>query len=153
MRVDSLPSQYIPFPEVYLLDNHLVNVKILFTINDHVPLLIGRGKTPRIWLSIPADATGEKWQPLVRDNRSLHPKVTITGADNKIKIETPDGIVLEVEKTSEDIAKIHNIDLRPFGINIYGKEDLLTVMNTTLSGNSFVNVQIMIDIGGKKKES
>ena len=149
MKLNDLPSQYVPFEEIDIGTNHLVNVRVLFTINEHVPLLIGSGDIPRIWLSIPADATGENWQPLIRDNRSFHPKVTVQIDHNIVIVDTPDGEVLKVRKESENRVNVLSINLRPFGIDIHGDERLLTVMNNRLSGNSFVNVGVMFEIGRK----
>lgn len=151
MKIDSLPSQYEPFNQIEIGTNHLTNVKVLFSVNDNVPLLIGFGEEPRIWLSIPADSKGEKWQALVRDSKSLHPKVKVIKKNGNVVIDTPDGVVLNVNKMSETMAKVAVINLRPFGINIHGNENSLTVMNSNLVGNSFSNVKVMVGIGGRKQ--
>ena len=147
MKLNDLPSQYVPFEKIDIGTNHLVNVKVLFTVNEHIPLLIGSGDIPRIWLSIPADATGENWQLLIRDNRSFHPEVTVQIENNIVSVNTPDGEVLKVRKESENWINILSINLRPFGINIHGDERLLSVMDNELTGNSFVNVEVMVGIG------
>ena len=152
MKIDSLPSQYEPFNQIEIGTNSLTNVEVLFSLNDNVPLLIGFGKEPRIWLSIPADPKGGKWQKLVRDSKSLHPKVKVIRKDGSIVIDTPDGAVLNVKKLSETMVKVVLINLRPFGINIHGDENSLMVMNSNLVGNSFVNVKVMVGIGGGSKQ-
>jgi len=146
MKIDSLPPQYQPFNEIDIGTNSIVNGEVLFALNDNVPLLIGFGEIPRIWLSVPADAKGDKWHTLVRDNKSLHPKVKVVKGDDNIIIDTPDGVVLFVKKIDRK-AKVISINLRPFGINIYGDEKSLTVMNSNLTGNKFNNVKVMIGIG------
>lgn len=151
MRIDTLPSQYKPFKEINVGTNYHIYGEILFSINDNVPLLIGVGDIPRIWLSIPADPNGENWQPLVRDNKSLHPKVKVRKEGSSIIIDTPDGVVLHVNKENESKATILFIDFRPFGINIHSNESSLTVMNSHLEKNVFNNVEVMVNIGKKNK--
>jgi hypothetical protein len=151
MNIDHLPPQYRPFKEIDIGTNRLVDGEVLFAINGKVPLLVGYGEIPRIWLSIPADPKGQTWQPLVRDNKSFHPKVKVNVEANSVSVDTPDGVVVRVEKITEELAKVVSINLRPFGINISGNENSLTVMNSNLSGNTFVKVKVMFGIGGGDK--
>lgn len=151
MKIDSLPSQYTPFKEIDIGTNRLIDVQVFFAINGHVPLLIGSGEIPRIWLSIPADPKGGTWQLLVRDNKSLHPNVEVRTEKNLVVIDTPDGVVLQVRKEDERMAKVLSINLRPFGLNIHGNETMLTVMNNNLAGNTFTNVKVMVGIGADNK--
>jgi hypothetical protein len=151
MKINELPSLYIPFKEFEIGTNRLIDGLVLFSLDDNVPLLIGVNGCPRIWLSIPADEKGESWQIIVRDNKSLHPKVTVNVNGNTVIVDTPDnGIVLKVNKENERLVKVQQINLRPFGINIYGDESSLTIMNNNLSGNTFTGTKIMIGIGGEK---
>lgn len=87
---------------------------------------------------------------LVRDNKSLNPKVTVEVAGNTVIVDTPDGIVLKVHKENERLVKVQQINLRPFGINIHGNESSLTVMTNSLSGNVFIGSKVMVGISGKK---
>jgi len=151
VNINSLPPQYHPFKEIDIGTNRLIDGNVLFSLNENVPLLIGVNGNPRIWLSIPADPNGETWQPLVRDNKSLHSKVIVNTKGNTVTVDTPDGIVLEVRKENESLVKVNQINLRPFGINIHGNERSLTVMNSNLSGNKFIGVKVMVGIGGGEK--
>ncbi len=87
---------------------------------------------------------------LVRDNKSLHPKVAVKVDGDTVMIDTPDGIVLRVRKENENLARVSQINLRPFGINIHGNEGSLTVMNSNLAGNMFIGVKVMVGIGGEQ---
>ncbi len=147
MNINNLPSLYQPFKEIEIGTNHLIDGVVLFSLNDNVPLLIGVNGSPRIWISIPADLQGKSWQALVRNNKSLHPKVTVKVTNSLVEVDTPDGIVLKVHKENERLVKVQQINLRPFGINIYGTEKILTVMNNNLSGNMFVGTKVMVGIG------
>ena len=151
MKIDALPTQYRPFKEIDIGTNRLIDGQVLFSINENAPVLIGVNGIPRVWLSIPADPKGEYWQLLVRDNKSLHPMVTVKTEGDTVIVDTPDGVVLQVRKESDTLAKVTQINLRPFGINIYGNEGSLTVMNNNLTGNRFVGAKVMVGIGGGQK--
>lgn len=151
MRIDSLPTQYRPFKEIDIGTNRLVDGQVLFSINENAPVLIGANGIPRVWLSIPADAKGESWQLLVRENKSLHPKVAVKTEGDSVTIDTPDGVVLRVHKENENLVRVSQINLRPFGINIHGNEQSLTVMNSNLAGNTFIGVKVMVGIDGGGK--
>lgn len=151
MKLDSLPSQYIPFKEVEIGSNRLIDGKALFTVNDFVPLIVGYGKVPRIWLSIPADETGNTWRPLIRDNRSLDKSVSVRIVENTVVVEIPGGEALRVKKITDNLATIEAIDLKPFGINIHGNKETLRIMDKSLTGNSFQKVKVMVAIGRKSE--
>ena len=147
MKLNSLPSKYIPFKEIEIGTNRLINGQTLFIINGFVPLIVGVGEVPRVWISVPADPAGIKWRPLVRDNRSTDERVVIRTTGNFVIVSTSGTEILRVEKKSENFAKIESIDLRPFGINVYGDKKTLSIMNKSLSGNLFENVKAMVAIG------
>ncbi len=117
--------------------NRFLNGNILFVINDNVPLLIGQGEVPRIWINIPTDPKAMNWMPLIQDNKSMHPKVKVSIVSKSIIIDTTDGIVLNVEKYKTNIARILLIDFRLFGLNIFGNDVSLNIMNNNFKSNSF----------------
>lgn len=63
MKLENLPTQYHPFKEIKLGSNILENVIVILTIKGNVPLLVGNGDTPRVWLYIPANKDGSEWYP------------------------------------------------------------------------------------------
>lgn len=142
-----LPSQYVPFAKVRIGSNVLENVKALVSVGSNVPLLIGDGPTPRVWLSIPADRTGTSWYPLIKDNFSSHPDVRVDVHARTIVVKTPQGTVLSAIKGDKSFLSVQRLDLRPFGLNIYADEGSLHVMGSTLSKNEFRNVAVVIGIG------
>jgi hypothetical protein len=148
MKLDSLPVQFKPYKELELASNKLIDGVALFSVNEFIPVLVGKGESPEIWLYIPADPKGESWQPLVKRNRSLHPKVEVKGTGKKVTVTTPDGVVLVVECISEDLALISRLDLRPFGINVFLENNSLNVMGNSMIGNTIKGAKVMIGIGG-----
>lgn len=142
-----LPNQYEPFEKVRIGSNVLERVKALVSVGSNVPLLIGDGPTPRVWLSIPADRTGTNWYPLIKDNFSSHPDVRVAAHPRRIVVKTPQGVVLSATKGEESFLAVQRLDLRPFGLNIYADEGSLHVMGSTLSKNEFRNVAVVVGVG------
>jgi hypothetical protein len=147
MKLDNLPTQYIPFKEIKLGSNILENVTAILTIKDNVPLLVGNGDTPKIWLYIPSNKEGTEWYPLIKDNFSSHPDVKVNVAPKMISIRTPDGTVFAGLKTNEEKFVITKLDLRPFGLNVYADENSFSVMGNTLTKNQFRNIKVVIGVG------
>ena len=76
MNLDSLPTGYQQPEKLIIASNSLINVQAIIEINGSLPILIGDGKKPRIWLYIPANKEGTEWYPLVKDNFSTNKDVS-----------------------------------------------------------------------------
>lgn len=147
MKLDSLPSQYVPFQKVRLGSNTLENVVAVVSINGFIPLLVGDGQSPKVWLSIPTNREGTEWYPLIKENFSSHSDVSVEVAKRRVTIRTPQGTVLNVLKNAENSLVFLKLDLRPFGLNFYADEGALHVMGNKLAKNEFKNIPVIIGIG------
>lgn len=143
----NFPAQYEPFERLRIGSNSLENVKALVSFGDTAPLLIGNGPTPRVWLWIPADRTGSRWHPLIRDNFSTHPDVKVDVLPKLLTVKTPQGTVLSAIKSGENFLSVQRLDLRQFGLNIYADEQSLHIMGSVLSKNEFRNINVIVGIG------
>lgn len=146
MKLTDLPSQFEPIKEIKLGSNTLENVTAILTVKGFIPLLIGEGEPPRVWLYIPANKEGTEWYPLVKDNFSSNPSVEVKVAKKMISIRTPEGTILAGLRGKDNKFIITKLDLRPFGLNVFADEKGLTVMGSVLSQNVFKNVNVMIGI-------
>ncbi|MCE9788562.1 hypothetical protein [Shewanella chilikensis] len=147
MKVDELPSGYKAPQKIVLGTNTLENVNLLLSFNGFVPILIGDGKKPRVWINIPTNREGSEWYPLVKDNFSTNDKVVVLESKKSIKITTPDGIILECYKLDDGIIDVKLLNLKPFGLNVVADDKRLMVMNQTFTSSIFKNVGTMIGIG------
>ena len=147
MKQESLPSNYKAPVKMKIGTNTLENVNIMFSFKGFVPILIGDGKNPRIWLNIPSNKEGTEWYPLIKDNFSTNPKVTVIETKNSVKVTTPDGVVVECIKASDGTIDVKKLNLKPFGLNVKANSEMLTVMNQTFTSNGFKNVGTMFGIG------
>ncbi len=147
MKFNSLPTSYIEPKQLEIASNILVNVKAILEVNGHIPILIGDGEKPRIWLYIPANKEGTEWHPLIKDNFSTNKNVVVSGKKNSIAITTPQGSILECEKRSDGVVEVSKLDLRPIGLDFVASGNEIKFMGNTYSGNTFTNVRVMFGIG------
>lgn len=147
MKLDSLPPQYVPFHKIRLGSNTLENVVAVVSINGFIPLLVGDGESPKVWLSIPTNREGTEWYPLIKENFSSHSEVSVEVARKRVTIRTPQGTALNVIKNAENSLVFFKLDLRPFGLNVYADEGSLHVMDNKLAKNEFRNIPVIIGIG------
>ena len=148
MKSNSLPTAYNPAKSIIIGTNKFENVDIFISFNGHIPILIGDGEKPHIWINIPMNKEGTDWYPLVKDNFSTNPNVVIYDKGSKINISTPDGVILDCEKNIEGTINVKNLDLRPFGLNIQADNEKLVVMNKIFTTNAFINSSIVFNING-----
>jgi len=153
-----LPEDYTPFDRLYLCGNYLENVQVPFVIKHKVPLLIGKGDIPLIWLRGPAKKDEKVWIDMVVKNEKIQERATVgtvdVSWDNELKKEKKmvyvlinDKVIIQVIKRSEEEAVVLNLDLTPIGFNIYGNPNKLIVGTNTFTHNNFKNLWSMIGIG------
>ena len=148
IAIESLPIDYVAFAELIVCSNRLVKVLAPFSIGGKVPLLVGKGPEPVIWLNMRSTKVASGWLPLVRANRSLHPDVKVDKTKNRrVSVLAKDSLIIDVLLHTEDSAEIEQLDLRPLGLNIYGDSNSLYIGTNQLSHNTFQNVRVMMGIG------
>lgn len=147
MKADDLPTSYKAPKKLLIGTNILENVNILLSFNGFIPVLIGDGKKPRVWINIPTNKDGTKWYPLVKDNFSTNEKVVVIESESSVEVTTPDGVVIECSKLSDGTIDVKRINLKPFGINVVSDQRQLAVMNQIFTGSGFKNIGTMIGIG------
>lgn len=146
MRRETLPSNYVPPAQIRLFSNVAQNVRILFLVDRHVPLLIGeKGGKPKIWINAPVKANdGVRWLPMIRNSLSVHPAFRIEDSSKGVtQVFANDKKCLEVRAKSDEFIVTY-LDLRPIGLVIYGADDALYVGKARLAENWFSGLDIMI---------
>lgn len=147
MKLDSLPTDFTPYKHLEIATNKLVDGVALVSVNGFIPVLIGRGETPEIWVTVPADQQGKEWRPIVSKNTSLLDVITVITNGKVIGVAMGDDLVLEVKEITSECAEITQCNLRPFGINVFLEDDCLKVMTNRYSGNTITEAEIFIDVG------
>lgn len=134
----TLPDGYKPLYELNICSNKLKDGANLLAIGEVIPLLIGKGKTPQVWLLAISDVSSNKFIPIVVQNVSKFSSIEVTERKGKgeVTISGPEGIILTVKKTSSGSAKISNLNLSSLGISIQGKNSVLSVGSSVFKNNS-----------------
>jgi len=115
------------------------------SVGSELPLLIGKGTKPRIWLQ--ALVAPERFLLLVEDSVSQHPAVVVYDQDGTLHVVAGSDPVLNVRAEGADRAVVAFLDLRPFGINVHGDETSLSVGSGQFSGNTMQGVGVFLGLG------
>jgi hypothetical protein len=144
IRAHKLPSGYAPYKKVNFCTNILLGETLLIALGDVLPVLVGSGTKPQIWIQALQSPQGKKFITLVDASISLHPKVRVEEADGKVRVTVEGKTVLLVEQKSEAELTIHSIDLRPVGFNVYGDSSGLHSGGITFKNSTFDSVGTMM---------
>ena len=145
-----IPETYKPYSTISFCSNILKNLKYILDDNGLIPILIGEGDFPRIWLYAKKD---NKPIALVKDSVSVLPqvKVNISQKEQKMNIE-----ILNMKNKyvnlleiilNKDIPMVSQLDLRPIGYRVFGDSNSLTIGNSNYSGNSFEGINTLVKMG------
>jgi hypothetical protein len=150
-----LPPDYVPYEELVICGNWLINGRVPIAISGEAPLLVGKGPIPQVWLKVPMSVGGKDWEYLVQKNVVTWPVahkfsslVRVLFPDTKtVEVHYAVNRILRVSADSETKAIVEEINLLIFGINIVGDRSGLNVGSNSFVSNHFQNVHTMIAIG------
>jgi hypothetical protein len=142
-----LPITYKPYQRLTVCSNQLIGGGHLVVIDDVLPLLVGCGEAPMVWLQAPVDQTGKAYVQLVAASVALHPAVSVVSDKEGLTVYVGGTSVIHVIQTDFESAKIDLLDLRPVGLNISGNADSLIAGGANLSHNTFSGGGAMLAFG------
>lgn len=142
----NLPRSYRPYKSLDFCSNVIVGGGHILVVGEILPLLVGEGKSPRIWLQAISRPGSKEFITVVDDSRAVHPVVSVEVKDKSIVIYVGSRIVLRVESTKEGEANVSEVDFRPLGLNVFGNSSALTIGGMSLSNNTFSNVGVAFAI-------
>jgi hypothetical protein len=132
----NLPNSYIPYNTLVVCSNTLTGGVHLVKVDDILPVVVGKGDKPKIWLQALTDSKTKIFMMVVEASISSHPAVKVYEDFDTLKITISGTLVLSVKATGDDSAEIDTLDMRPLGLNLYGTKNELMVGGNTFSGNS-----------------
>lgn len=141
-----LPKEYIPYKEIEFFSNRASDYTLVIKSGEFSPVLIGKGKCPKIWLAQQDRNNQNKWEYLVYSNKSFHPDLMVNSTESETEITGGGICIIKARELSQEKVLIEKLDLRPIGYLIYGEGNNLTVGSASLSGNTFANVTNLIAI-------
>jgi len=143
-----LPEEYFPFEELIICGNQFIRGQVPIRMKSKIPFLIGKGDVPLIWLNAPLTKDGDNWKEVIVKNQSLNKKIEVMISRDTVSIITNDKTftVIKVNKLSDDLAEIIDLDLRPLGLKIYGDKSGLHIGFHSVTNNIFEGVHTMISM-------
>lgn len=147
MTLKSKPDSYVPYESLTICSNTIKGGGNLVAVSEVIPLLIGKGDTPQIWLLALANAQKNEFVSIVEKSISKHPAVKVYEDAEFLNVMISGEVVLSVRQDSESSATVTVLDLRPLGLNMYGNENTLNVGGGTFSKNSMSGGGTLIGLG------
>lgn len=144
---DSLPKSYKPYEELTVCSNTLVGGGHIVAVSGVLPLIIGAGEKPQIWLQAINNAEKQEFISIVENSVSKHPAVDVIEISGAVTVKIQGKTILSVMSPSEDSAVVDSVDLRPLGLNMFGDASSLKVGDSSFSGNSMSGGGVLIGLG------
>ena len=141
------PNGYKAYTKIDFCSNVLIGGGDLIVVQGEVPLRIGMGKTPLVWLKAPRDASGKSYVDLVEASVAKHPLMRILSDNSGLTVSVNGTKVLHVFQRSNNEAVVDFIDFRPLGYEVHGDAYQLWAGGVRLSGNTMQNVGALLSLG------
>ncbi|MHC3016825.1 hypothetical protein [Klebsiella pneumoniae] len=145
---ENLPSSYSPYEQLVICSNSMLGGGHIVAVGDVLPLVIGKGEKPQIWLQAISNPETKEFVSIIEASVSKHSAVEILEKDGNIEVTIQDNKILVVRAESENKAIVSHLDLRPIGLNLVGNASSLSVGGSTFSGNSMAGGGVLIGFGG-----
>lgn len=136
----NLPQGYIPYAKIKLCSNSLSGSTFILSVDDVLPLLVGKGNKPQIWIQAIADVNKKSFVQIVESSIPLFPFVRVTTESGVVLVFVNDQVIMSIRPESDDEVNIFQIDLRPIGLNIVGDDKSLRSGGVEFSNSTFSGV-------------
>lgn len=147
ITTEKLPANFKPYQSINFCSNNIIGGGHIFAMGKVLPLLIGVGAKPRIWLQAVSAPGSKEFTTVVNDSRSTHPAVTVTTQGNKVVVSVRGRTVLTAESTGEQSVTVNELDFRPIGLNVFGNSSSLSLGGMQLGHNTFSGVGVAFGLG------
>ncbi|WP_067609836.1 hypothetical protein [Marinobacter sp. UBA4489] len=144
---DKLPEGFTPYPSLVVCSNTISGGGHIVAVGETLPLLIGKGDKPKIWLQAVQNAKTNSFVTIVEASISKHPSVKVYEETDHLRIVISGEVVLSVISPSSEEAIIDKLDFRPIGLNMVGDNSSLMVGGSVFSGNSIHGGGTFIGLG------
>jgi len=144
---NNLPKNYEPYESLLICSNTLQGGGHIVAVGETLPLVIGKGTKPQIWLQAMNNPEQKEFVSIIESSVSKHAAVEIIEENGAIVVTIQGSKVLVVRSPSENSAIVSQLDLRPIGLNLFGNESSLTVGGSTFSHNTMAGGGALIGFG------
>ena len=147
ITTENLPTNYRPYQSLSFCSNNISGGGHIFAMGKVLPLLIGVGPSPRVWLQAVAAPGGKEFVTIVADSKATHPAVDVADDGSKVVVSVRGKTVLTVEAKDDQRAVVSEVDFRPLGLNVFGSSVSLSLGGMQLSHNTFSGVGVAFGLG------
>jgi|ERR1019366_7806335 hypothetical protein len=147
ITTNSLPQGYVAYETLRVCSNTLQGGGNLLALGEVLPLVVGSGPIPQVWLQAPKNKEAKDFALLVEASVSRHPLVAVSSSADGLLVTVGGTLLLRVRQQSAAEAIVDVLDLRPIGLNVYGDSASLHAGGATFQGNTFSGVGTLIGIG------
>ncbi|WP_286901881.1 hypothetical protein [Vreelandella sedimenti] len=144
---NNLPRSYQPYEKLTVCSNTLIGGSHIAAVGEVLPLIIGTGEKPQIWLQAINNVENTEFISIVENSVSKHPAVDVIELSGVVTVKIQGKIVLSVMSSSESSAVVSSMDLRPIGLNMFGDIHALKVGSSSFSGNTMSGGGALIGLG------
>ena len=103
---DNLPKSYSPYEKLVVCSNTLSGGGHILAIGEVLPVLVGKGEKPQVWLQALSNPDKSEFIIIVEASISKHQAVKVFEDNGVLNIHVGSTSVLSVRVTGEDIAEI-----------------------------------------------
>jgi len=147
ITTDNLPANYKPYQNLIFCGNNITGGGHIFAMGKVLPLLVGMGTLPRIWLQAISAPGSKVFISIVDDSKSTHPAVDVITDGSKVVVSVRGKTVLAAESIDEQRAIVSELDFRPLGLNLFGNSSSLNLGGMQMSQNTFSGVGVAFGLG------
>ena len=148
--LNKLPENYIPYENLIICSNKLIGGGFAFSYGEGLPLIIGQGTFPTVWLQGAVLPGSKELITLIENNVSLVESLVVSAnlENRSIEVMFNKNIkIIEVKLINEKSAEITYLDLKPLGFNISGNSVELHIGSSNFSRNTIRGTNVFIGLG------
>ena len=142
----NLPKSFEAYDSITICSNTLLGGGHVVAVGEVLPLVIGKGSKPQIWLQAMSRPEKKEFISIIESSVSKHPAVEVIEENGSIVVTIQSSKVLVIS-AQENSAAITELDLRPIGLNLHGNQSGLIAGGSTLSGNTMAGGGVLIGFG------
>tara|TARA_R110002072_G_scaffold301624_1_gene481780 strand:- start:2091 stop:2531 length:441 start_codon:yes stop_codon:yes gene_type:complete len=139
------PKGYFPYEKLIICSNTLLGGGLAFEVSGQIPLWIGKGEKPKVWLSS-ISFTG-KSLPLVEKSKPAVANISSFEEDGATGFAINGEVILRIENYSKDKCEVTKMNLFPIGLPVKGDKFGLEIGGSTFSRNTFNGAAVMFGLG------
>lgn len=144
---DNLPKSFQPYQKLIVCSNSLIGGGHIVEVANTLPLIIGKGDKPQIWIQAINNPKTREFVSIVESSISKFPGVQVKEELGELVVSIQGKQVLRVRQISESEASVDAMDLRPIGLNLFGNAQGMNVGGGSFSGNSMSGGGVLLGLG------